>query len=223
MGWIAAAAGVAGSTLAWASIRRGRVSIWRAMPVLYTVLGAVALLLGDPRLADDPRLTGRGPDDWWTVPAQIALGAGVGLLLFGATRLFVAIVRGWHRFAADTAAEYAQRRETSVWASVLLTLVALAGEELYWRGLVQPGLGQVADGTWAGPVVGASLAWAAYLVANLESRSLPVLAGAAVAGGVWAILPLWTGGIAASLCCHAVWTTLMLLLPPRVERGMMGA
>ncbi|HEX6844785.1 MAG TPA: CPBP family intramembrane glutamic endopeptidase [Actinomycetota bacterium] len=222
MGWVAAAVGVVGSSIAWALIRRGGVSIWWVMPVLYLLLGAAAVLFGDPRLAEDPRLTGAGPDRWWSVASQVALGLGVGIVLFAATHVFVRIVGRWRRFAADTRAQYAQRLDISVRASVALTLVALVGEELYWRGVVQPGLADVAAGVWAGPVLGAALAWAAYLVANLESRSLPVLAGAAVAGGSWAVLPLLTGGIAASICCHAAWTVLMLLLPPRVERGMMA-
>lgn len=221
MGWIGAGAGVLASTVAWGLIRRGWPSIWHVMPVLYVTLGVVALLVGDPRLTADARLTGLGPDRWWSLVAQAGVGLAMGAGLFLATRVFVAVVTRWKTFAAHTRVQYAQGIGAGVWLTVGLAFVSLVGEELYWRGLVQPSLAQVAAGTWTGPVWGATLAWAAYVVANLESRSLPVLAGAVVAGGLWAVLPLLTGGVAASLCCHAAWTVLMLVLPPRAGRGMM--
>lgn len=221
MGWIAAGAGVLASTVAWGLIRRGGLSIWRVMPVLYVTLGLVALLLGDPRLTGDARLTGLGPDRWWSLGAQAAVGLALGVGLFLATRGFVAVVARWETFAVHTRVQYAQRTGTGVWLTVGLAFVSLVGEELYWRGVVQPFLAQVVAGMWPGPVWGAALAWAVYLAANLESRSLPVLAGAVVAGGLWAGLPLLTGGIAASLCCHGAWTVLMLVMPPRAGRGMM--
>jgi membrane protease YdiL (CAAX protease family) len=191
------------------------------MPVVYVTLGIIALLAGDPRLSADARLTGIAPDRWWSLGSQIGLGIGVGLALFVATRLFVAAIGRWERFVSDTRVQYAQRTGTAVWLTVLAALAALVGEEVFWRGLVQSSLAEVASGLWAGPVWGAVLAWGFALVANLASRSLPVIAGSVVAGGIWAGLPLLTGGIAASLCCHAVWTSLMLVLPPRAGRAMM--
>jgi membrane protease YdiL (CAAX protease family) len=216
MGWLAALLGLVASTGAWELIRRGGRSIWRVMPVTYGVLGVGALVFADPRLADDPRLA--STSTMWSLGTQVWLGLVIGVGLFAATRVFVAIVTPrWQGFAADTAAQYAQRLGVSAAVAITLSLVSLAGEELFWRGAVQPAL--VDGGLDA--LAAAGVAWGVYVVATLESRSLPVIAGAVVGGAVWAALPLVAGGIAASLCCHAAWTVLMIVLPPRAGRAMM--
>jgi NAD(P)-dependent dehydrogenase (short-subunit alcohol dehydrogenase family) len=38
--------------------------------------------------------------------------------------------------------------------------------------------------------------------------------GAVVGGAAWTALAVWTGGVVASIGCHAAWTALMILLPP---------
>jgi membrane protease YdiL (CAAX protease family) len=65
-----------------------------------------------------------------------------------------------------------------------------------------------------GSLAGALLAWGVYVAANAVSGSLPIILGALVGGAVWTALALWTGGVAASLACHAAWTALMVALPP---------
>jgi len=55
-------------------------------------------------------------------------------------------------------------------------------------------------------------------VANLPSRSLPIVAGAVVGGAVWGALAWWSGGLAAPLASHILWTGLMLVLPPGAGR-----
>jgi membrane protease YdiL (CAAX protease family) len=83
------------------------------------------------------------------------------------------------------------------------------GEELFWRGLVQ---GSIAGSL--SPVWGAALSWLAYIVVNAASGSLAITAGAVVAGAVWTLLAFWSGGVLASILSHAIWTGLMLALPP---------
>src|SRR5439155_510402 len=63
---------------------------------------------------------------------------------------------------------------------------------------------------------GAGLAALATGRVSLSPRMAP---GGSVAlglggGGAWGLLALWTGGVLASLLCHAVWTGLMVGLPP---------
>jgi membrane protease YdiL (CAAX protease family) len=90
-----------------------------------------------------------------------------------------------------------------------------AGEELFWRGLF---LGELERSV--GGLAAVVLAWGGFVLANLPSGNLAIVAGAVVGGAVWVALAWWTGGIAASLCCHAAWTALMLALPPAVaEEG----
>jgi membrane protease YdiL (CAAX protease family) len=96
--------------------------------------------------------------------------------------------------------------------------VAVPGEELFWRGLVQ---GRLAEATSL--ATGAVLAWAGYVAANLAPMSLPIAAAAIVGGACWGALAWLTGGVLASLLCHAIWTGLMLAFPPGAGRGMMPA
>ena len=64
------------------------------------------------------------------------------------------------------------------------------------------------------------LAWLAYLAANVPSANLAIIAGAVVGGAVWGALAFWTGGVVACLACHAVWTELMIAMPPASARRM---
>lgn len=218
MAWVAAIVGVVAVSVAWALVRRGDLSIWRVMPIVYGTLGLISLLVADPRLTGDPELAVPTLDTTSRTVADGVLGLSIGMVLFGVTRMFVAIVvPRWPRFAAHTQVQYAQRLGIGIGVAVALSVFSLVGEELFWRGLVQAGIAAS-----NGAVIAAGVAWLAYLLANLESRSLPVVAGAVVAGAVWAALPLVTGGILASLCCHAAWTTLMLVLPPRPGRAKMS-
>jgi membrane protease YdiL (CAAX protease family) len=103
---------------------------------------------------------------------------------------------------------------------LLLAFVSATCEELFWRGWTQPEL--LASN--AGAVTAALIAsWLAYVVANALSRSLVIVAGAVVGGAVWVLLGAATGGVAAPLACHVVWTLAMLVLPPRIRGSMMSA
>jgi membrane protease YdiL (CAAX protease family) len=72
-------------------------------------------------------------------------------------------------------------------------------------------------------MLGAVVAWLGYVAMNAASGSLPFIAGAVVGGAVWGGLAWWTGGIAAGLASHGVWTALMLARPPASGRGPMQA
>ena len=143
------------------------------------------------------------------------VGVAAGLVLFAATRAFVALVAPrWPAFRRHVAAIYGQQGSWSVPATLLAALVVEIGEELFWRGLVQ---GRLA--AWHGRALGGAVAWLAYVGSNLPSGNLPIVAGAVVGGAVWGALAFWTGGVLACILCHAVWTELMIALPPAGAHG----
>ena len=143
-------------------------------------------------------------------PLAVALGLGVGLLLYVATVAFVVTVERWPAFDRHVSEIYDQQRGlTRGVALILASLVTAPGEELFWRGLLQWRLVES-----AGRPLAALVAWGAYVAANSVSGSIPILAGAVVSGAVWGGLALWTHGVLASILCHSVWTGLMLCLPP---------
>jgi len=168
------------------------------MAAAMTILGALALSAG-VTLASDV-----------SVPLAAAAGVACGLVLYGATRVFVAIVAGpWKRFRADASSLYGARRDVPVWVSFLLGgVVVAAGEELFWRGFVQSRL--AAD---HGELVAALWCLAAFIAVNCASVNLAVIAAAVVGGATWTALAWWSGGMLASLLCHGVWTGLMIAFP----------
>lgn len=187
-----------GATWWWVA-RRG-VSVWTTLAPLLVVMGALALATGRPRAAEG------------APGAAAALGLGVGLALYAATRAFVAVVAPrWPRFRADALAAYGRGGRLSRWAALALSVaLVVPGEELFWRGLFLPQL----EGALGGTAAAAALAWAAGVLANAPSRNLAILAGAVVGGAVWVGLAVRTGGVLAPTVSHALWTALMLASPP---------
>jgi membrane protease YdiL (CAAX protease family) len=189
--------------LTWLAIRAGRVSIWAGMGSALGVLGVLALLTGEPRAAEKV-----------AVPVAGAVGLAAGLLLYGATAAFMAVAGRSPPLARHTASLYDQRSATSLAGALAISvLVTVPGEELLWRGVVQGALEAVVPAPAA-----AVLGWAAYVAVNVVSSSLPIVLGAIVGGAAWAALALWSSGVIASIACHAVWTSLMILRPP-LPRG----
>lgn len=82
-------------------------------------------------------------------------------------------------------------------------------EELFWRGAIQPSLGAGRP-----PLVAVGLGTAAFLAFHLPTLQLPLI-GAALLGGVaWGWLRERTGGLAAPVIAHAIWTAAMVGAPP---------
>ena len=192
--------GILCQALAWRLVARGVLGIWTAMSAALGFAGLASLLTGTVELSPDV-------DVAVAVPAGLAAGAA----LYLATRVFVLVVRKvWPAFVVHAMRIYGQRGNMSLAMALLLALGGnVIGEELFWRGLVQERA--MAD---EGVLVGALLAWAAYVLVNVCSGSLAIVAGAVVGGGAWTVLAAWTGGVLAAMLCHAVWTGCMIAFPP---------
>lgn len=185
--------------VAWRIVTARRASIWIVLGVVNAAAGLAALATGDVPLS--PRLDPSRAE-------PIGILAGVALYL--ATVIFVLFVRRWPAFSRHVTDLYGRRGRLPVPVAVALASGLTApGEELFWRGLFQSHLAQGGGRTSA-----AVLTWAVYVAVNAVSASLPITAAAVVAGALWGALALWTGGVLASLLCHAVWTGLMVALPP---------
>ena len=196
---VAMVVGALAEAAAWWVVSSRGGSVWRVMPPVLIVLGALAWIVRPPVLA-----SGVG-----TGTAALA-GVLFGVLLFSATRVFVAIVSRWDRFARSVDAIYGPSGDIRLLGALALTAAMAAAEELFWRGLFQARLS-----AGLGAATAAILTWACYLAANLPSASLPIIAGAIVGGAVWAGLAWWSGGLLASLLCHVIWTVSMVALPPK--------
>ena len=201
-----AVAGFVAEVVAWRLVARGRASLWVLVVPVIAVLGIVSAIVRPPVAS------GRV-----SAVAATAAGVGAGIALYVGTLAFVSIAARWEPFREHVVDRYRLASEIPIWlALVLSALIAAPGEELFWRGLVQPRL-QASMPVLTGP----ALAWIGYVIANAASGSLPFIAGAAVGGAVWAGLALWTKGVLASALCHAVWTAAMLARPPATGREML--
>ena len=208
MTWFVAL-GLVVTMLAWRLVTvRGR-DVWRTIPPLLGVLGVLSLLLWSRVPSPTPgaaNLPGR--------VGVLAIGAASGIALYLGTLVFVSIAQHVPAFARQTALAYRRaatadpRREL-----VLSLLLAVPGEELFWRGIAY----RAGVETLTAASVAAVVTCLLYVVANVPSRSLPIIAGALVGGALWGSLAWWTGGVLAPLASHILWTGLMLARPPRVS------
>jgi uncharacterized protein len=193
-------AGILLQVVAWRLIATGRVPFWPATSVTFAILGIVAVLVRSPGS---------------TELSSLLVGAGSGAALYGATRVVVAgVLERIPSFASSVSDVYERSEEvpgTAVW--VLTLAIAIPGEELYWRGLVLPELQDVTS-----VAIGAGLAWLGYVAVNAVLRNLSILAAAVVGGALWTVLGS-VRDVGAAVASHLVWTSLMLLWPPRTARG----
>ncbi|MGH2693002.1 MAG: lysostaphin resistance A-like protein [Actinomycetota bacterium] len=186
---------------AWLLIRSGRVSLWTVNGSLMPVLGAASLLTGQVQTSRPSLGVG------WVLFLGLTAGAG----LYAATVAFMAIAGRWPPLARHTASLYENRRDISLSLAIVVSALLVApGEELLWRGVI---LHALQEGIGSSPVAPV-LAWGAYVAANAVSGSLPIVLGAVVGGAAWTTLASLTGGVAASIVCHMVWTGLMVAFPP---------
>lgn len=184
---------------AWFLVRARVTSVWLAMGLTFAILAVLSLASGRVSWATrvDPA-------------SAIAVGLGLGAALYASTAAFFRITRRWDSLRRQTRSLYQHRQGISLARTLGVgALLVSPGEELFWRGLVQD-LAAAAAGTLRGAVV----AWGVYVAANMASGSLPVVLGAAVGGAAWGALAWWSGGVAASIACHVVWTALMIARPP---------
>lgn len=185
--------------LAWVVVRSRWVSIWTGMGSLYTVLAVLSL--GTERLMAGGDLT---------ASSAAGLGLGAAVVLYALTLAFMAEAGSLPLVARQTEQLYAVRSALPLSSAVGVTAFVAAGEELFWRGLAYGAAAHL-----GGDVGGALLVLAGYVLANAASGSLPVTLAALVGGTVWGGLAWGTGGVLASVVCHAVWSSLMVALPPR--------
>jgi len=210
-------AGIAAQAAAWWLVASG-VPLWRIAPPVFVACGLLGILVGDPVAFRHPALP--GPD---VSPAvAIAVGLAGGVALYGGTLAFTAIAVRWGRFRDDTIVSYERAASVPLVAAIVLTAISVAGEELFWRGLVQVELSRALHGAGGGVLAAALVTAGLYVIANAASRSLPILAASIVGGTWWALIAVATGSIVAVALSHLTWTWLMLAFPPRVGREMMS-
>ncbi|HYF12582.1 MAG TPA: CPBP family intramembrane glutamic endopeptidase [Actinomycetota bacterium] len=197
---VALVTGILAQAGGWWLVERGHGTVWSLVTPLLLLLGVVAVVIGVPPLSVETSVAG-----------ALGIGAAAGVGFYVATRAFVIVVTGWETFRRRSAQMYARQDPLSTSRAVLLSAVLGApGEELFWRGLLQAELARALDGRTA---LAAAIALVLFVAANAPSGNLAIVAAALVGGAVWGSLAAWTGGVAAPIVCHALWTALMIAFP----------
>jgi membrane protease YdiL (CAAX protease family) len=192
--------GLALEASAWWLVAFRRLDVWAVMTPTMALLALLAFVAGPPAWATDVGEV-----------AAVLAGAASGAALYLATRGFIVAVRPWATFQRHSSGVYGGRVGRSLPAVLALTvLLIVPGEELFWRGFAQAQLVETFDGA---ALLGATVAWVAFVLASLPSANLAILAGTVVGGGVWTALGWWSGGALAPLASHLAWTSLMLAFP----------
>jgi membrane protease YdiL (CAAX protease family) len=198
--------GALAQIVAWRLLAVRALSIWSSSVPALAVCGVASLISG--RVSLSPKVS---------IAVAIPVGLVAGLLLFAATRGFLAVAVSSPTLRRASQEAYAEQQSLPTTTALVLSLaLAVPGEELFWRGLFQ-GRASVTFGAFGGALV----TWLCYIAVNATSGLMALVAGAFVGGAVWGALAWWSHGVLASLLCHAVWTGLMLVRPPvRRRRGL---
>ncbi len=128
----AIAVGIAAQVVVWRLVVRDRLPFWPATATTFAVIGIASLLAGDPSCCRETEVA-------------VAFGVGVvsGLILYGATRVVVDVAVQHPSVRGAVASVYRRSKETTVFTTITLTLmIAVPGEEIFWRGLVLPQLSE---------------------------------------------------------------------------------
>jgi len=193
----------AGAALAWAGlVARSPPGFLSAAAVFCLLWIPLCAAAAPPGLADRlrPHL------------ADLALGAGAGLLLFGATRAFLWVFCGGFSDAlcGPMEAMFARFHTRGLWPALVLGLLVASAEELFWRGVVQAWLAR-----WMGAERAVPLAVLAAVLLTLASGETFLALATLPTYAAWGALVAWRGSLVPALVSHATWTLLVAsLLPP---------
>lgn len=145
-----------------------------------------------------------GKDVWLALPAA-ALHLGLSYVLIPVAEAIVPLIGR----QAEEIVLGARGGLPTVVVALIAAIVIAPLEELFWRGSVHPSL--AVGRTWWQAVL---LSTATFVGFHLPTLQLPLISAAALGGLVWGWLRERTGGLAAPVLAHAIWTGAMVLVPP---------
>ncbi|MBI3857878.1 MAG: CPBP family intramembrane metalloprotease, partial [Planctomycetes bacterium] len=179
---------------------RGPFDPWKGMTIAMGALLAGSLAVGAVRARLSPTLS------------RVAVGLAAGAVLYGLTRLGVAVLRPlWPAWETHARTLSAWKTGYSVPFLATTLLMIILAEETLWRGVVSRFI-QERRGHAFGIVAGAAFYAAAHLV-----TMNPLLIGAAFGCGLfWGLLFAATDDLTAPLVSHVVWDVIVMFLAPLV-------
>lgn len=98
---------------------------------------------------------------------------------------------------------------SEIWHYLLLVLIIVPGEEIFWRGYIQDAISKWKNGT-AGVMIAACL----YAFAHIWSGNIMLVAAAFTAGIVWGALFEWKRSLVLIIISHLVFDIWLLVVMP---------
>lgn len=148
---------------------------------------------------------------WWNIQLNetfIGLVSGIILYLFffigKQTIIFFHIP-----LLADLQKLHQEVNPSQSWHYLLLFLIIIPAEEIFWRGYIQKRLSY-----YTSPVKGIIFASLLYASANIYANSILLIISAIVAGIFWGILYHWKKSIWVPIISHSIFNLLLLIIYP---------
>jgi len=136
-----------------------------------------------------------------------------GFLIYGVFWVanYVIQLADWTYFAKQVSRLYAKFAPESVWNFVVLILIIIPAEELFWRGFIQKRLMKSVP-VWLSIIIASILYASVYFFTDY-----PILILASLTGGVfWGILYAWKRSIPLVILSHVIFDLLLFIFLPLV-------
>ncbi|MGO4887006.1 CPBP family intramembrane glutamic endopeptidase [Anaerobacillus sp. MEB173] len=144
----------------------------------------------------------------WVSSISFGIGTGVGIYLLFAFGKWL-IVTLQIPLLDQLTELYALVKPIETWHYIVLFLIIVPGEELFWRGFILKRLAMA----WE-PIPAILFASVLYASAHIYAGSTLLLIAALVAGTIWGALYLWKKNITLCIISHFVFNLLLLVIFP---------
>ncbi|QOR67757.1 CPBP family intramembrane metalloprotease [Cytobacillus suaedae] len=142
-------------------------------------------------------------------------GASVGLGILSGILLYLIFAIGKQILLAiglpveeDLSELYAFVSPTQIWHYIVLTLIIIPGEELFWRGYMQPYFSEKSASR------GIFFATLLYAFAHIYSGSTMLILAAIVGGLYWGIVYAWKKNIIINIISHFTFNLFLIVIWP---------
>ncbi|WP_059173726.1 CPBP family intramembrane glutamic endopeptidase [Bacillus sp. FJAT-27445] len=170
---------------------------WYIFPASLLVLTIWTILLEDV-------------DDRISFIRYITTGIISGLLLYGLFFLGNSLIHFFKIPLGDNIAKlYKWFSPGQFWQYIALVLIAVPGEELFWRGFIQKRILRHHRASWS-----IFLSAAMYASVHIYSAEFILVFAAFVSGLVWGLLFAWKRSIPLVIVSHLVFNLLLFILAP---------
>lgn len=152
-------------------------------------------------------------EDKASVPTYLLYGIISGLILYGVFWIGQTVIDLFSLpFSKQIASLYKSYAPKELWHYVVLILIIVPGEEIFWRGFVQKRLLKYSNTIIS--IIGATLLYASVQI----YAGKPILIVAAIVGGLfWGTLYAWKKSIPLVIVSHLIFSVMTFILFPFVS------